>query len=264
MPGRKPNKMKKDHSSAGAPGGLVRLNKAVAMGHEASRRKADELIRAGRVRVNGQVVTEMGLKVDPSGDRVEVDQEVISLDRDHVYLLVNKPVRVVTTLEDPQGRTTILDLLDQKTAAEKPYPVGRLDYFSQGLLLLTTDGELCNRMTHPSTHLDKVYHITVRGKVLPEALETMARGMTLEEGERLAPVQAKVLHVRGGNTELEMVLRQGINRQIRRMCRDLGLTILVLERVRQGPLSLGELKPGKWRRLIPGEVKALRKAAGLK
>jgi 23S rRNA pseudouridine2605 synthase len=157
----------------------------------------------------------------------------------------------------------VLDLLPDELVRARPVPVGRLDFFSEGLLLLTTDGDLTHRLTHPSHHMPKVYHLLVRGPVGPEKLEAMREGMTLAEGEQLAPVEAKVLESKDNKTLLELVLVQGVNRQIRRMCRDLDLTVLRLSRVAQGPLRLGELPSGKWRRLHSDEVLALRRAVGL-
>lgn len=242
----------------------IRLNKFLARCGVASRRGADDLIAAGRVRVNGGPA-ESGMQVDPAKDRVELNGKRISLPREaaRVFLL-NKPVQTVTTASDPQGRKTVLDLLPKEIKDLRPFPVGRLDFFSEGLLLVTTDGDLCNRLTHPSHHLTKVYKVQVREKVEEKALDIMRKGMKLAEGELLAPVQVTAAPGFRNSTILTMTLSQGINRQIRRMCRDLGLTILLLKRIKQGPLELGDLEPGRFRELSASEVKMLRKAAGLK
>ncbi|SBV93898.1 putative enzyme [uncultured delta proteobacterium] len=250
-------------SSAGADTGL-RLNKAIAQAGLASRRAADAMIQEGRVAVNGVVVTEPGTRIDPAADAVTVDGAPLSkpATQSHAYLLCNKPVQVVSTARDPQGRRTVVDLLPRTFAGLRLYPVGRLDYFSEGLLLLTDDGEMTLRLTHPRYHLPKTYRVTVREEPSRAMLETMRRGMTLAEGEKLAPVEARLLPGKG--FVLEMVLNQGINRQIRRMCRDLGLTILRLVRTDIGPLHLGDLAPGAVRELSQNELTALKKAVGLR
>lgn len=256
----------------------IRINKAMAGAGVCSRRGADELILRGAVRVNGQTVSEPGLLLRP-GDELEVDGRKVDFaapgqEREHTYLMLNKPVQTVCTARDPEGRRTVLDLLPEKYAHKRLYPVGRLDYFSEGLLLLTDDGELTQRLTHPRYHLPKRYEVLVRaeGGVPESALAEMRRGMTLAEGEKLAPLEAAILEqgsrpdLRPGRNRvlLGLTLHQGINRQIRRMCRDLDLTILRLCRVGQGPLKLGDLGPGNCRELAAREVKLLREAAGLK
>lgn len=242
----------------------VRINKYLAQCGVASRRGADELVRAGRVSLNGRVVDQPGAKVQPGLDQVAVDgQAVQPPDEAPLVLALHKPVQVVTTLDDPQGRPTVLGLLPRELAARRPVPVGRLDYFSEGLLLMTTDGGLCHRLTHPKHHLDKVYEVSVRPVPSPRSLETMRRGMTLAEGDKVAGIRVETGPAASGRQVLTMTLVQGVNRQIRRMCRDLGLTVLALKRVRQGPVGLGDLAPGAWRILDDEETAALRKAVGL-
>ncbi len=246
---------------------LLRINKYLSECGAASRRGADELILAGRVQLNGVVVAEPGVRVDPEKDRVLVDGQLVNHPfacggRD-LTILLHKPVQVVTTRSDPQGRQTVFDILPAEYRNERLLHVGRLDYFSEGLLLLTTDGELANRLIHPRWHLPKVYHVLVRGSVSDIKLGIMRDGMTLKEGEKLAPVKVDILRKDDGGVWLEMTLLQGLNRQIRRMCRDLSLTVLKLIRVRQGPLGLGTLNPGQCRPLTPAEVRGLRKAVGL-
>jgi 23S rRNA pseudouridine2605 synthase len=241
----------------------LRLNKAIAQAGIASRRKADELILSGRVSVNGQVVDQPGVRVDLVADEVRVDGRILPRPQDHRTFVMHKPVQVVTTAKDPQGRTTVFDLLPKRLRGLRLFHVGRLDYFSEGLLLLTTDGDLCNALTHPSRHLEKHYHVAVRPEASQAALKTMRRGMTLAEGEKLAPVKVRVLARQAGVSTLEMTLRQGVNRQIRRMCRDLDLTILRLIRVAEGPLRLGDLPAGAFRELEGAELQRLREAGGL-
>jgi 23S rRNA pseudouridine2605 synthase len=244
----------------------MRLNKALADAGVASRRQADALIAAGRVTVNGTVITEMGCKVDPGRDALAVDGKPVSLRRGDadLTLMLHKRPGCVTTARDPEGRPTVFDALPARFRKRRLFSVGRLDYFSEGLLLLTTDGELAFRLAHPRWHVAKRYRVTVRGAVGPETLDSMARGMTLAEGEALAPVPARIVKRLGPDRfVLEMELSQGVNRQIRRMCRDLQLTVLKLARIAQGPLALGELPPGECRELAAGELAALRRAVGL-
>ncbi|MFO7818582.1 MAG: pseudouridine synthase [Thermodesulfobacteriota bacterium] len=239
----------------------LRLNKFLAQAGVCSRRKADELISSGRVAISGTTVYELGKKIIPGREAVEVKGiGTVKLKRDrHVYIMLNKPVRVVSTASDPQDRKTVLDFLPQEIRSRHVYPVGRLDYFSQGLILLTNDGDLTNRLTHPGFRHKKKYELIVRGRVSSEALNIMRSGMTLSEGEQLAPVEINKLPGRGMDTRLEMILIQGINRQIRRMCRDLDLTILKLKRVAHSGLNLGKLAPGKWRHLKNEEIDLLKK-----
>ncbi len=246
----------------------IRLNKALADAGVCSRRAADDLVFSGQVRVNGIVADSPGVKVFP-GDKLEVGGRVLRAGSAEplCWIMLNKPVHVVSTASDPQGRTTVIDLVPEQWRGLRLYPVGRLDYFSQGLLLLTNDGELANRLTHPRWHLPKTYRVLVRPEngegSVEEALSAMRRGMTLAEGDRLLPVECQRLPWSGRGVLLELVLRQGVNRQIRRMCRDLSLTVLRLRRIAEGPLSLGSLPEGCARPLTAAEVRALRRAAGL-
>lgn len=247
----------------------VRLNKAIADAGVCSRRKADELIAAGRVRVDGQPPSP-GQKVDPASQRIEVNGRAIAAPpADNTYLLLYKPVEVVSTASDPQGRRTVLDLVPSHLQGRRLYPVGRLDYFSEGLLLLTDDGELTNRLTHPSHHVDKEYRVRVRGAVTDEVLATFRGGMHVpakadtpanEPSVQLAPVEVARVKRARRDTTLTLVLRQGVNRQIRRMCDAVGLTVLSLMRVRLGPLRLGKLAAGESRELTAEEVASLHRA----
>ncbi|MFP5221279.1 MAG: pseudouridine synthase [Acidobacteriota bacterium] len=252
-------------SVSDTPDGTMRLNKALAQAGVCSRRAADDLIRAGRVFVNG-ALADLGTPVRPGLDDIRVDGKPVggpATGAPQLYYLLNKPIEVVTTVKDPEGRRTVLDLMGEAGRKRRLFPVGRLDYFSEGLIILTTDGELANRLMHPRWHMPKLYRVTVRGEVSERALGTMRSGMTLAEGERLAPVKARMVQKDERATVLEMELVQGVNRQIRRMCRDLGLTILQLVRVSQGPLALADLPTGRFRPLTPDEVSTLRKAVGL-
>lgn len=237
----------------------IRLNRAIASAGAASRRKADELIKAGRVKVNGETALNPATQV-ASADRIELDNILLDLSPPLVYLMLNKPTHTVTTAHDPQGRKTVLDLLPAEFKNLRLYPVGRLDYFSEGLLLLSNDGELANRLMHPRHHLPKLYEVRIRGGVSAKALAQMESGMLLEDGTRLLPVKAKTRPLADGDSLLVLELRQGVNRQIRRMCDQLGLVILSLKRIAQGPLELGNLKSGELRRLTKKEVDALYRA----
>ncbi len=221
---------------------------------------------AGKVKINGQTVDSPGLKIDVLRDTLEVDGKKADFpaQNDHVYLLFHKPVQVVTTASDPQGRATVFDVLPDFVRRKRLFSVGRLDYFSEGLLILTNDGDLAHRLTHPSWHAPKRYRVIVREEPSEAALLAIRDGMRLAEGERLAPAKVSVSpSERPKGFVLELELIQGLNRQIRRMCRDLGLTVLRLVRVSQGPVELGDLPSGKYRDLTPGEVDALRKSVGL-
>ncbi len=244
----------------------IRLNKALADAGVASRRQADAMIADGRVTVNGVTVTELGCRIDPRSDALAVDGKPVALGREagDLTLVLHKRPGCVTTARDPEGRPTVFDALPAPYRKRRLFSVGRLDFFSEGLLLLTTDGELAYRLAHPRWHVSKRYRVTVRGTVGPGAVEAMARGMTLAEGETLAPVAARVASRPGPDrVVLEMELSQGVNRQIRRMCRDLGLTVLTLSRIAQGPLTLGDLPPGQCRELTAAELAGLRRAVGL-
>ena len=260
-PDRAKAPLERDNDNPHADG--QRLNKAIAASGLCARRKADELIFAGRVAVDGTPETNPARRVGP-GEIISVDGQPLSRKQECAYLLLNKPVGTVSTMSDPQGRPTVMDILPETARGLGLFPVGRLDFFSEGLLLLTNDGELANRLTHPRHHVDKTYEVLVRGPVPEQALETMRSGMRLSDGTPLLPVAAaRAEGGEGRGTLLRLVLRQGVNRQIRRMCDDLGLTILRLMRVAQGTLRLGNLKPGETRRLNAEEVRVLRKSAGL-
>lgn len=243
----------------------VRLNKYLADAGLASRRGADALIQSGRVSVNGLSQREPGTRVIPGQDTVLLDGTPVAARQDAPasYVMLHKPVHTVTTVNDPQGRRTVVDMLPEDLRTQRLFPVGRLDYMSEGLLLLTNDGDVTLRLTHPSYEHAKKYEVVVREAVTENSLRTMRQGMRLREGERLAPVEVETSVEGNGATLLRMTLRQGVNRQIRRMCRDLGLTILRLRRVELGPLRLEGLESGKWRFLSAEEIKNLKSSLGL-
>ncbi len=237
-----------------------RLQKILAGAGIASRRKCEQLILAGRVTVNGKVVTELGTKADPVREVITVDDIAVHVEHDKVGLILHKPTSYVTTVSDPQGRRTVMELLQEVT--ERVYPVGRLDYDSTGLLLFCNDGELTNRLLHPSFKMDKVYRVTVLGMPKSEEVEQLRRGIELADG-MTAPAQVKVLRNHPLESVLEITLREGRKRQIRRMCESIGYPVRRLKRVEFGPLKLGALPPGHWRYLTQEEWNALYRAAGL-
>lgn len=233
--------------------GGIRLQKFLAAGGLASRRKCEELIAEGRVSVNGAVVTEMGVRVQ-SGDAVAVDGKPVAPAEQKAYIAFYKPPFVVTTASDPEGRKTALDYF--KDFELRVYPVGRLDFETEGLLLLTNDGNWANRVTHPSFNLEKEYLVKVNSPLEDAQIRVLEAGVMLE-GRRTWP--AKVLNVRRGGmvTQLNVVIHEGRNRQVRRMLESVGKEAVYLKRVRVGNVLLGDLKPGQWRHLTEEEIKGL-------
>lgn len=240
---------------------VERLHKFLARSGIASRREAEKLIKKGLVQVNGKTVSEMGYKINPDRDQVTFKGKRVQPEKEKVYLMFNKPARVVTTLRDPQQRAKVSDFL--KGLITRVYPVGRLDYNSEGLLLMTNDGDLAYRMLHPKFRVEKTYLVWVKGMVSPQALERLARGVFLEDGPTL-PARVRRIAGKEGNTLLEITIREGRNRQVRRMCQVVGHDVLSLKRTRFGPLTLGGLQPGCYRPLTEKEVRQLRKICDLK
>ena len=231
-----------------------RLQKLLAHAGVASRRKAEQLILEGRVAVNGAVVTELGSKADPHKDHIKVDGKHIHAPERLVYVALNKPHSCVTTVHDPEGRATVMDLL--RGVKARVYPVGRLDYQSEGLLLLTNDGEFAKRITSAATHVNKVYVVKVNGALTPEQEEKFRQGIFLE-GKRTAPAGLKLIR-KADNPWYEVRLIEGRQNQIRLMFKNFGRLVEKLRRVRIGFLELGALRPGEFRQLTPGEVARFR------
>ena len=230
----------------------VRLQKLLARAGVASRRVVEDLIEQGRVTVNGEVAT-LGRKADPEVDAVEVDGVLVGVRPDTVWYLLNKPAGVVSTASDPQGRPTVVDLVP---AEPRVFPVGRLDADTEGLLLLTNDGEVTHRLTHPSHGVEKEYLAHVEGTVSRGALRALREGVELEDG-RTSPAKASTV----APDVIRLVIHEGRNRQVRRMCDAVGHPVRRLVRVRIGPLTDDRLAPGEWRPLRQDEVRALERAA---
>lgn len=240
-----------------------RLQKVMARAGVASRRHSEELIQAGRVTVNGRVVMELGTKVVAGKDVIEVDGRPLGRPENLVYILLNKPKGYVTTLFDPQGRPKVTDLLEAEVA-ERVYPVGRLDYDTEGLLVLTNDGDLANRLMHPARQVKKTYIAKVRGVPGPAKLRALEEGVELDDGVT-APAEVKMMEVRAPNSAtVSLRIHEGRNRQVRRMFEAVGHEVIHLKRTTLGPLSLKDLPVGQWRHLTPEEVADLYRSAGLR
>lgn len=236
-----------------------RLQKVLAARGVASRRAAEELIREGRVSVDGRVVLELGTKVDPERATIRVNGRPLGRPRP-VYLLLNKPRGYLTTASDPEGRRTVYDLLDTK---ERVFPVGRLDMDSEGLLLLTNDGELANHIAHPRYRIDKEYHALVEGTPTPQQLDHLRRGGLPLDGRRTSPAEIGVLERGPEGTWLRVVIHEGRKRQVRRMLEEVGHPVRRLRRVRLGPLTLAGLPAAAHRPLTAPELARLRRLLGL-
>jgi 23S rRNA pseudouridine2605 synthase len=238
---------------------LERLQKIIAHAGFASRREAEAMIREGRVTVNGRVVTELGSKADAARDHVKVDGKLITRAETHRYIILYKPKEVMTTVEDPQGRKTVIDLV--RGIRERIYPVGRLDFHSEGLVLLTNDGDLAFKVSHPTHGSVKTYHVKVRGVPEDRLIDKLQRGITLE-GKRTLPCEIARVKTTGkrddeGNSWFEVKLREGRTQQIRKMFQAVGHPVSKLKRVAIGPISDPKLTPGVWRELTKQEVKLL-------
>lgn len=234
----------------------IRLSKALSMARVASRRKAEELILQGAVSVNGETVLELGTKIDPAKDKIHVEGKPVRLDLNPIYLLLNKPRGCLTTLKDDRGRRTVMDLIHG--ISTPVFPVGRLDYNSEGLLILTNDGDFAQRLSHPKFRIPRTYHVKARGYLDPKRLEKMKQGTRIED-KRLEVDEIRVLESAGKVNKLEFVLHQGLNREVRVLCERMGLLVVKLKRVRVGNLSLGALKPGEYRQLRKEELHRLLK-----
>jgi len=237
----------------------VRLQRFLAQAGVSSRRKGEELIAGGHVRVNGKVVTELGTKIRPGRDKVDVDGVRVQAE-EKVYLVLNKPKGVVTTVSDPQNRPTVMELLPRNLPAHV-VPVGRLDFYTEGVLLFTNDGDLAAALLHPRGHVEKTYHVKIRGRVGARELERLRSGVRLDDGRKTLPAQVDLLKFTGTHQWLVMTIREGRSRQIHRMCDAIGLQVIKLARVAFAGITYYGLKVGQSRFLDPEEVEALKKLA---
>lgn len=234
----------------------MRLNQFIAHAGVASRRKADELIAEGLVTVNGETAT-VGMAIDPDRDKVKVRGKLLFLSQDHLYLLLNKPAGYLCSLKDPSGRPLVTDLIKEHKA-RRLYPVGRLDFNSEGLLILTDDGEFASRIGHPSTGPAKTYLVRVRGIPTEKTIDKLRSGIVID-GRKTKPVRIRLIRSKR-NSWLEVVIKEGLNRQIRKMFQALGHPVVRLRRIKIGPISMGALKPGQYRLLSTEEVDRLTKS----
>ncbi|UJF31178.1 pseudouridine synthase [Paenibacillus hexagrammi] len=238
---------------------MERLQKVLAEAGIASRRKSEEIILAGRVQVNGEVVTQLGVKVNPEQDEIKVDGRTINQQK-KLYLMLNKPKGVITSATDPGGRKVVTDFLPG--IRERVYPVGRLDYDTEGLLLLTNDGEFAHLLTHPKHHVPKTYQATVKGVPHGTLLDKLRNGIELEDG-MTSPAEVEYADVNPEKNEsvVEITIYEGRNRQVRRMFEAISFPVIKLKRIKFGPIFLTGLPRGKYRHLTAGEVKELVEAA---
>ncbi|MBE9521344.1 MAG: rRNA pseudouridine synthase [Proteobacteria bacterium] len=231
-----------------------RLQKILAKAGIASRRKAEELIRQGKVKVDGRVVTEMGIQVDPEHQRIEFNGKPVTVEEKKVYVLLHKPAGYVSTVHDPQGRPIVTELI--KGIQERIFPVGRLDLDTEGALLLTNDGELAQKILHPSHEVNKTYRATVKGKPSKKKVEMLRRGIDID-GRKTWPALVKLLSAGSRETTLQITIHEGRKRQVRKMCEAVGHPVLKLKRIAYGKLKLGNLAPGKFRFLSKKDLQLI-------
>jgi 23S rRNA pseudouridine2605 synthase len=237
----------------------VRLQKLISQAGITSRRKAEALIVAGCVTVNGTPVTELGAKADPEHDHVKVNGKLLRFERPSIYLMLNKPDGFITTLNDPEGRPTVMNLV--RNVKGRLYPIGRLDYHTEGLLLMTNDGALAHALMHPSSGVMKRYHVKIKGVVDDDHIARLSRGVKLQDGIT-APCTINKLRLHEKNSWLEVILHEGRYRQVRRMFEAIGRFVIRLRRVGYAGLTLGDLPVGHYRRLTPTEIESLQHVAG--
>lgn len=235
---------------------MVRLQKYLASCGVASRRGSEEIIRSGRVKVNGETVREMGVQIDEEADVITVDDAVVQPEKKMIYIMLNKPVGFVTTVTDDKGRDTVMELVSDIPV--RIYPVGRLDYDTEGLLLMTNDGDLTYRITHPKNNVEKTYVAEVTGNVTMDTLTRLRRGVVID-GVKTSPAKVEVIGATQFGTKLEITIHEGRNRQVRKMFEAVGCIVKRLKRTREAGLILGHVPLGRWRKLTESEVNMLKK-----
>lgn len=239
-------------------GDIVRLQKYIAMCGVASRRAAEKMISEGRVSVNGEKVTEQGVKVEIGADKVAVDGEILKNKQKDYYIMLNKPVGYVTTVKDQFDRPTVMELVNKDLDNVRIFPVGRLDYETEGLLLLTNDGDFTYKVTHPKFHAEKTYLAAVKGGMSVHDMNCLREGVKLDDGFKTSPAQCEITDVKNGYTFVKLTIHEGKNRQVRRMFAALGKEIAALQRLSIGTVELGNLPLGRWRHLTSHEVNYLK------
>ena len=236
----------------------MRLQKYLAASGIASRRKCEELILNGSIKVNGKVVTELGTKVDPEKDEVLYNNKKVNLEEEKIYILLNKPLGYVTTVKEQFGRDKVLDLVKVN---KRIVPVGRLDMYTSGALILTNDGEFVNKLTHPSGEVEKTYNVTVKGKVTNEDVQKLTQGVKIDDGYITKPAKVKILKIDDEKniSRIQITIHEGKNRQIRKMCEAIEKKVLALHRSSIGNIDVKNLKLGEWRHLNKNEINELMK-----
>ncbi len=238
-------------------GETVRLQKYIALCGEASRRAAEKLISEGKVSVNGEIVTEQGMKVEIGADKVSVNGVMIKPETKDYYIILNKPVGYVSTVKDQFSRPTVIDLLGDEIKA-RVFPVGRLDYDTEGLLLLTNDGSMTYKVTHPKHNIDKTYIAVIKGGISISGLAKLRSGVKLSDGFVTSPAQVEMLDAQGGHTTVRITIHEGKNRQVRQMFEAVGTKVVELRRESVGNIKLGNLPLGRWRYLTAHEINYLK------
>lgn len=235
-----------------------RLQKYLANSGIASRRKAEEYILQGKVKVNGKVVTELGTKIIPEKDIIEFEGKKVNNDIKKVYVLLNKPIDYVTTVKDQFDRKTVIDIV--KNAGKNLIPVGRLDMYTSGALILTNDGDFIFHVTHPKHEVEKTYTVTLRGKVTKEDVENLKQGVIIDEEYKTKPAKVRIMKIDGEKniSRLEIIIHEGKNRQVRKMCEAIGKKVIALHRSKIGNIGVKDLKIGEWRYLTKKEVESLK------
>lgn len=238
-------------------GEIVRLQKYIAMSGYASRRAAETLIEEGRVSVNGKKITEQGVKIEIGADNVSIDGKPVKIKNKKYYIMLNKPVGYVSTAKDQFDRPTVVDIIKKDLDDVRIFPVGRLDYDTEGLLLLTNDGDFTYRVTHPKFHMDKTYIVTIKGGITISGINKIRRGVYIDDDFKTSPAEAEILDAVDGHTFIKITIHEGKNRQVRKMFDAVGCKVVGLKRIKIGTVELGNLPLGRWRHLTSHEVSYL-------